>query len=221
MSHVSFKALACDFDGTLASRDRVDPAVKAALERARLMAVRLILVTGRTFFELTRVCDCLELFDAVVAENGAVIYYPRSAMIQDLGPDVPGRLVAELDRRGVYYQLGRVIVGTGRGDEKAVREALCSAGVSRDLVANRAALMLLPPGVSKGSGVQQVLRFMELSSHDVLALGDAENDLALFDACGFSACPGDSVAAVRARADWVLPGGAGADPRSRRGPRRG
>ena len=52
---------------------------------------------------------------------------------------------------------------------------------------------------------------MELSSHDVLALGDAENDLALFDACGFSACPGDSVAAVRARADWVLPGGAGAD----------
>jgi hypothetical protein len=65
--------------------------------------------------------------------------------------------------------------------------------------------------VSKGSGVEQVLRFMGLSPHDVLALGDAENDLALFDACGLSACPGDSVAPVRARADWVLPGGAGAD----------
>jgi hydroxymethylpyrimidine pyrophosphatase-like HAD family hydrolase len=211
MSQPLFKALACDFDGTLASEDRVGPEVRAALERARRMGIRLILVTGRTFFELTRVCDCLELFDAVVAENGAVIYYPGSAMIQDLGPDVPGRLIAELDRRGIYYQLGRVIVGTGRSDEKVVREALCSGGVSRDLVANRASLMLLPSGVSKGSGVEQVLRFMGLSPHDVLALGDAENDLALFDACGFSACPGDSVAPVRARADWVLPGGAGAD----------
>jgi len=83
--------------------------------------------------------------------------------------------------------------------------------VTRDLIPNRAALMLLPSGVSKGSGVQQVLRFLEFSQHDVLAIGDAENDLALFDACGFSACPGNSIAVVRERVDWVLPGGAGTD----------
>ena len=53
-----------------------------------------------------------------MAENGAVLYYPGSAMIRDQGPPVPGRLLAELDRRGIYYQVGRVIVGTaarGRG----------------------------------------------------------------------------------------------------------
>jgi len=207
--HVRFRALACDFDGTLAVQDRIEPDVKAALEQARAAGVRLILVTGRTFFELTRVCDCLELFDAVVAENGAVIYYPASAMIRDLGPAVPARLLAEFDRRGLCYQVGRVIVGVARADEGTARDALGAAGVTCDLVPNRAAIMLLPAGVSKGSGVEQVLRFMELSPHDVLALGDAENDLALFDACGFSACPADSVAAVRERADWTLPGGAG------------
>jgi hydroxymethylpyrimidine pyrophosphatase-like HAD family hydrolase len=203
---VLIKALACDFDGTLAAEDRIGPAVRDALERARKADLRLILVTGRTFFELTRVCDCLELFDAVVAENGAVVYYPGSAMIRDQGPAVPPRLLAELDRRGIYYQVGRVIVGTARADEGAVREALGSAGVTRDLIYNRAALMLLPAGVSKGSGVQQVLRFLGLSPHDVLAIGDAENDLPLFDACGFSACPGDSLGAVRERVDWVFPG---------------
>lgn len=181
---IPFKALACDFDGTLAVEDRVEPEVKGSLEQARRMGVRLILVTGRTFFELTRVCDCLELFDAVVAENGSVIYHPGSAMIRDLGPAVPARLLAELDRRGTYYQAGRVIVGTARADEMAVREALSTAGVSRDLITNRAALMLLPSGLSKGSGVEQVLRFLELSPHDVLARGDAENDLALFGAPG-------------------------------------
>ena len=118
-----FKALACDYDGTLAFEDRIGPAVREALERARKAGLYLILVTGRTFFELTRVCDCLELFDAVVAENGAVVYYPGSAMIRDQGPPVPGRLLAELDRRGIYYQVGRVIVGTARADEPAVQEA--------------------------------------------------------------------------------------------------
>jgi hypothetical protein len=203
---VFFKALACDYDGTLASADRISPVVREALGRARKAGLRLILVTGRTFFELTRVCDCLELFDAVVAENGAVLYYPGSAMIRDQGPAVPGRILAELDRRGIYYQVGRVIVGTARGDESAVRDALAAADVTRDLIYNRAALMLLPAGVSKGSGVQQALRVLGLSPQDVLAVGDAENDLPLFDACGFSGCPGDSLPAVRERVDWVFPG---------------
>jgi hydroxymethylpyrimidine pyrophosphatase-like HAD family hydrolase len=206
---VILKALACDYDGTLASADRIPAAGRAALARARTAGLRLILVTGRTFFELTRVCDCLELFDAVVAENGAVLYYPGSAMIRDQGPTVPGRLLTELDRRGIYYQVGRVIVGTARVDEGAVREALAAADVSRDLIYNRAALMLLPAGVSKGSGVQQALRVLGLSPHDVLAVGDAENDLPLFDACGFSACPGDSLASVQKRVDWVFPGAHG------------
>jgi len=203
---VFFKALACDYDGTLASEDRIGPAVRQALGRARKAGLRVILVTRRTFFELTRVCDCLELFDVVIAENGAVLYYPGSAMIRDQGPPVPGRLLAELDRRGISYQVGRVIVGTARGDEGAVTEALAAAGVTRDRVCNRAALMLLPVGVSKGSGVQQALRALDLSAHDVLALGDAENDLPLFDACGFSGCPGDSLPAVQERVDWVFPG---------------
>ncbi|HJR50363.1 MAG TPA: HAD hydrolase family protein, partial [Gemmatimonadales bacterium] len=204
-----FQALACDFDGTLAVEDRVPPAVRDALDQARRAGLRLILVTGRTFFELTRVCDCLDTFDGVVAENGAVIYYPGSAMIRDQGPPVSGRLLAELDRRGIYYQVGRVIVGTARAAQAAVQEALAAAGVTRELIHNRAALMLLPAGVTKGSGVRHVLRFLGLSPHDVLALGDAENDLPLFDACGFSGCPGDSIAAVRERVDWVFPGGAG------------
>ena len=63
-------------------------------------------------------CDCLELFDGVVAENGAVIYYPGSSMIRDQGPPVPGRLLGELERRGIYYQVGRVIVGTGRAERR-------------------------------------------------------------------------------------------------------
>jgi hydroxymethylpyrimidine pyrophosphatase-like HAD family hydrolase len=205
-----FKALAFDFDGTLATDDRIGPGVREALERARQAGLRLILVTGRTFFELSRVCDCLELFEAVVAENGAVLYYPGAATIRDQGPPPPTRLLAELDRRGISYQVGRVIVGAARGDEAPIREALAAVGVNRVHVYNRSALMLLPAGVSKGTGVLNALRFLGLSFHDVLAFGDAENDLPFFEVCGWRACPADGMAALKERADWIFPGENGA-----------
>ena len=205
-----FKALACDYDGTLASENRLAPATIAALKEARETGIHLILVTGRSFFELTRVCERLDLFEAVVAENGGVIYFPGAGVIKSQAPPPPERLLAELDRRDIYYEVGRVIVGTARNDEQAVREALAATGVSLDLVYNRSALMLIPAGVSKGTGVRQVIGILGLSFHDVMALGDAENDLDLFEACGFCACPENAVPQLKERADWVFPGEDGA-----------
>jgi hypothetical protein len=203
---VIFQALACDYDGTLAAEGRLQAGVVAALEAARAAGSRLILVTGRAFFDLTRVCERLDLFDVVIAENGAVLYLPAAGMLRELAPAPAVRLLAELDRRGLVYEAGHVIVGAARSDEARVREALQATGVSLDLVYNRARLMLLPPGVSKASGVRQALRELALSPHDVLALGDAENDVDLFAACGFSGCPGDAEAVARDRADWIFPG---------------
>jgi hypothetical protein len=81
--------------------------------------------------------------------------------------------------------------------------------VELELVRNRAALMLLPRGVSKGSGVRHALQRLGISFHDVLAIGDAENDLEMFATCGFSACPSNAVAEVAQAADWIFPGESG------------
>ena len=201
-----WRALACDYDGTLASDDRIGPDTLGALEAARSVGVRLILVTGRTFFELLRVCARVDLFDAVVAENGGVLYFPSKGMMRSLGPVPPPRLLAELDEREISYLAGRTIVGVHRGDEARVREALASVGARLEFIYNRASLMLVPPGISKGTGVRQAVQALGLSCHDVLAIGDAENDLELFDACGWAACPGNAVRRLRDRADFVFPG---------------
>lgn len=205
-----FKALACDYDGTLASNNRIGAEALAALGRAREAGLRLVLVTGRTFFELLRVCDRLDLFDAVVAENGGVLYFPEPGLIRDQALPPSSRLLAELDRRGIAFQVGRVIVGVARTDEEAVHEALAATGVSLKFIYNRAALMLVPPGISKGTGVRQVVSELGLSFHDVLALGDAENDVDLFEVCGWTGCPENAVPALADRADWRFPGEDGA-----------
>ncbi len=205
-----FKALACDYDGTLASNNRIGAEALAALSRAREAGLRLVLVTGRTFFELLRVCDRLDLFDAVVAENGGVLYFPEPGLIRDQAPPPSPRLLAELDRRGIAFQVGRVIVGVARTDEEAVQEVLAATGVNLELIYNRAALMLVPPGISKGTGVRQMISDLGLSFHDVLALGDAENDIDLFEVCGWAGCPENAVPALVDRADWRFPGEDGA-----------
>jgi hypothetical protein len=70
--------------------------------------------------------------------------------------------------------------------EEQARAALAAVGASVAFTYNRDALMLLPAGISKGSAVRQVIHRFGLSFHDVLALGDAENDVDLFEACGWA-----------------------------------
>jgi hypothetical protein len=206
---LTFRAVACDYDGTLASHDHLAPGVVDALEQARAAGLRLVLVTGRTFFELSRVCERLDLFDGVVAENGGVLYFPADGALRAEGPPPPARLLAALDRRDVPFSVGHVIIAALERDRPAILDAMRETDVLVPVVSNRAALMLVPAHISKGSGLRTVLTALDISPRDVLALGDAENDLPLFDLCGWSACPGDAVAEVRERVDWVLEGSNG------------
>jgi hypothetical protein len=160
-------------------------------------------------FELTRVCEALELFDAVVAENGGVLYFPRDQALREEGPPPPARLLEELDRRGVPFNAGHVLVATLHHFRDTVLDAVRAAEVTVNVVTNRAALMLLPPLISKGTGVATALLALGVPARDVLAIGDAENDLPMFDACGWSACPEDALVEVVRRVDWILPGEAG------------
>jgi hypothetical protein len=48
-------------------------------------------------------------------------------------------------------------------------------------VTNPGALMMLPAGVNKASGVWAALRELGVSRHNLVAIGDGENDLALFE----------------------------------------
>jgi 3-deoxy-D-manno-octulosonate 8-phosphate phosphatase (KDO 8-P phosphatase) len=56
----------------------------------------------------------------------------------------------------------------------------------------------------KGAAARDYLSRWKLEPAQAAACGDDLPDLALFDACGFSACPADAVPEVRKRAGLVL-----------------
>ena len=44
---------------------------------------------------------------------------------------------------------------------------------------------------------------MNITKNQVIAVGDAENDLDFFDFCGFKVAVGNAEDAVKAKADWI------------------
>ncbi|HEX6138295.1 MAG TPA: HAD family hydrolase [Casimicrobiaceae bacterium] len=205
-----YLALATDYDNTLASEDRVSGAARAALGRLRASGRRAILVTGRTLDGLLRVCDCNELFDYIVAENGALLYEPKSREITLLGEPPPDDLVAALRRRGVEpLEVGKVIVATLAPHEASVLEAIRELGLELHVVFNLNAVMVLPAGINKAAGLKLALRRLGMSPHEVVAVGDAENDHAFLRLAECPVAVANAVPSIKEAAALVTRGEAG------------
>ncbi len=205
--------LACDYDGTIAADGRVAEATGRALKRARESGRKLVLVTGRTLPDLQRIYpECERMFDAIVAENGAVLFRPGTREVKALGDPPETGLLQALLRRKVVFDLGTSSIHTAAAAAEVAIAAIREAGLERKLVFNRGSLMLLPAGITKGSGLEAALAAMELSPHNAVGIGDAENDHAFLGLCECAVAVGDAVPAVRERADYVTraPGAHGA-----------
>ncbi|TLY59727.1 MAG: HAD family phosphatase [Gammaproteobacteria bacterium] len=199
-----YQALCCDYDGTLATAGRVLPETVQALERLIASGRRLVLVTGRELDDLRRICPPLDLFEYVVAENGALLYHPATGAETLLAERPPESFLAALRRKGVTpVSLGRVIVATWEPHEKAVLEAVHELGLELQVIFNKGAVMVLPSGVNKATGLKCALQKMRLSAHNVVGVGDAENDHAFLALCGCSVAVANALPTLKGAADIV------------------
>jgi hydroxymethylpyrimidine pyrophosphatase-like HAD family hydrolase len=202
-----YLALAMDFDGTLTDSSRLSAEAAGALERLRSSGRRAILLTGRTFEELVETGTSLALFETIVLENGAVLHTPARRETTRLAPPVPADLVKRLERLGVAPLVrGQVIVATRIPHEVAVLKAIRELGLELHIIFNGQAVMVVPSGVNKGSGLASALREMGLSQHEVVGIGNAENDHSFLELCECSVAVHNAVPALKARVDFCTRG---------------
>jgi len=207
---VRYLALAADYDGTLAHDGQVAPKTLKALERLRESGRRLLLVTGRELEELQAVFDRLDLFDLAVLENGAVLYNPHDRSTKVLAETPPERFIKLLRKRGVKpLSVGRAIVATWEPHETTVLEAIHELGLEMQVIFNKGAVMVLPSGVNKGTGLCHALDELALSRHNVLGIGDAENDHAFLACCECAVAVDNALPMLKERADLVTKGARG------------
>jgi hypothetical protein len=132
-----------------------------------------------------------------------VLWLPRTGrrrVARPVGPE----LTAALEARGVPLERGEVLLATSTAHDQVVLGEIARLGLEIQLVRNRGALMLLPPGVSKGTGLLEALAELGVSGHSAIGVGDAENDHSLVESCEIGVAVANAVPSLQEHADVVL-----------------
>ena len=205
-----YLAFATDYDGTLATNGRVEESTVRSLEQLKASGRKLLLVTGRHLPDLQRVFPKLGLFDRVVAENGALLHDPASREEKVLAEAPTQEFLDALRMERVPFDVGRSIVASWAPAEIAILEVIKQMGLDYQVVFNKGAVMVLPSGINKATGLRAALGELQLSPHNAVGIGDAENDHAFLSACELGVAVANALPAVREKADVVTRGDHGA-----------
>jgi hydroxymethylpyrimidine pyrophosphatase-like HAD family hydrolase len=151
------------------------------------------------------------MFDRIIAENGALVYRPESQDCKVLADPPAPEFVQELKRRGVQpLSVGQCIVATWHPHEITVLEVIRELGLELQVIFNKDAVMVLPSGVNKATGLKVALKELHLSPHNAVGVGDAENDHVFLSMCECSVAVANALPALKERADLVTAGSHGA-----------
>jgi HAD superfamily hydrolase (TIGR01484 family) len=196
--------LTCDYDGTIAHDGRVDASTIEALKRVSASGRKLVLATGRELPDLLKIFPEALMFDRIVAENGGLLYRPASREKKLLADPPPKEFVEALAGLGIWpLSVGECIVATWHPNESKVLEVIHKLGLELQIIFNKGAVMVLPPGVNKKSGLVAALDELQLSRHNVVGVGDAENDHAFLAICECGVAVANALPALKERADFV------------------
>lgn len=200
------RTVALDYDGTIARDGRVDPDVLAAIGELRAKGVVVVLVTGRILNDLRCHLGSLRPFDAVVAEEGAVLAFPPSGSSRLLASAPSATLLDALRAAGVDAIAGQCLIECDASHAQTVLARIQAFELPLVIHFNRGRMMVLPQAISKATGLMEALRTLRLSAHNALAVGDGENDHELLRACEVGVAVEWGSAALRREADEVLVG---------------
>ncbi len=196
--------LATDYDGTLASQGKVDEATLKAIDELKKSGRKAVMVTGRELEDLKRVFPQIGIFDLVVAENGGLLYDPSTKETCPLTEPPNEEFLARLKQQGVPFSVGHGIVATWEPNQNAVLKVIKELGLELQLSFNKGAVMVLPSGVNKKTGLDAALKRLALSAHNVVGIGDAENDHVFLSACECGVAVANALPALKERADIVM-----------------
>lgn len=196
-------AVATDYDGTIAWDGVVPDSTIALLEQLRAAGVKLLLVTGREMGELQTIFPRLDLFDRVVAENGALIYVPATGVYRQLAARPLPVFLEALRQRGVPFSVGHSVVATVEPHEHAVLTVIRELGLEWHVIFNKGSVMVLPAGVTKASGLAPALTEMGIRPEETVGIGDAENDHAFLAMCGLAVAVANALPSLKEEAHIV------------------
>jgi hydroxymethylpyrimidine pyrophosphatase-like HAD family hydrolase len=196
-------AFATDYDGTLATDGHVNTSTLQSLQRLKASGRKLFLVSGRFLRDFDHIFPEITLFDRVVAENGAILYDPRTREETLLAEAPEQSFLTALRTDGIPFDVGQAIIASRIPHEGPILNVIQRLGLDYQVGFNKGAVMVLPSGVNKATGLEAALDDLKLSFRNAVAIGDAENDHAFLSASECSIAVANALRAIRERVDIV------------------
>lgn len=210
------KAVAVDIDGTITdSNKKIHLGAIAALRRLEEAGIPVILATGNVRGITYGLWRFIGASGPMVCENGGVVWHPEWGDPIVRADGGRAKMAAEmvgkklgLDSQGITTNAWRESEWCLFPDEdlNAINEIISNSEYS-DLSVIRTgfAIHLMEPHLSKGEGLAVALAKIGLDASEILAVGDAPNDISMFEYVGHTVAVGGSFEELSAIADVLSP----------------
>ncbi|MEA1945025.1 MAG: phosphoglycolate phosphatase [Euryarchaeota archaeon] len=196
------EAIACDYDRTLTDESLIlSKNAVTSLRNARKNGIKVFLASGRRLPFLVDTNERYDFVDAIIAENGAVIYDPANGTKIFLGEGLEELRSAFVDAD--YVNVEEVIVATTIDHLEDVKEIIRRNDLSVDIELNRNDVMIMPKGINKGIGIAKAAEINGICREHLACIGDAENDLRMFAVAGVRVAVANAVEDLKNEADII------------------
>ena len=213
---LKIRGFAVDVDGTITEDgSRISLEAAFSLRWLKRMGYEVLLASGRSAWETLSLAAYLGVTRVVVAENGGVVaHFPQDVtLLADRSEslkayDLLSSKISSLKVRPTLPRLTDVVLERTFDRSEGLR-IIDEAGLPIAINDSKYAYHLTRKGVDKGRGLETALRSLGLEAENVIAIGDSETDVPMFDVCGYSVALGNAPDWVKRRASYSVESGWG------------
>jgi phosphoglycolate phosphatase (TIGR01487 family) len=207
------RAVVSDIDGTLTTPDRrLSVAGATAVMRLEAVGIPVLLASGNVMPATRAFALMLGASGPLIAENGGMVAYRGEGWRETIDiladrsvadeaydvlkaqmPEVQALLTQRWRESEIALEMGP--------DVDAIREIVKDFPVRVE--SSGYSIHIIDERVTKGTGVLHALNLIDIPPREVMAFGDSENDITMFEAVGLSVAVSPKEERLTAIADYV------------------
>ena len=207
---MKYKAFVLDIDGTICDYEGLLNLEAAhSIRWLRSLGYEVILASGRGPWDTYYLGVFLGCTKAAICENGGILmvsptdfklFSDKSKSLEAY--DLLCKNFDDVRVKPVSARLTEVVL-LRTFDPTEGQKVLDKAGLPIDIHDSKFALHLSRRGINKAIALKEYLDSLSISPNEVVAIGDSETDVPLFDMCGHSIAVGNATDDVKSKADYV------------------
>lgn len=208
------KVFAVDIDGTLTDDGggMVNLAALGKLRCLQRMGYNVIYVTGRSSIEAYVLAVFGGTTKIAIGENGgAITTAPQEHILLASkekcmeGYQVLKKRIDGVEMKPTFPRMTEVVL-LRTFDLREGQKILNEYNLSLYLTDSKYAFHINEDGINKAHGLKTALNILKTDPKQVVAIGDSETDVPMYDICGYSIALGHADENVKAQADHVVNG---------------